>query len=380
MPRKSKPWWWKDRGRWATTIDGRRIVAPAEVVTELDAWTWHAGVVDELTPKPVSKATLTVADVLEAYAAWDAEEAEAGTRNPRTTINDLSAIQRIVNTRVGASHLGSMLVLRLTRAHYDSVLAAWRQDGYAPHTIAMMARKLKTMLRWATKPSLHRGPIIDETPFRGFEVPGVPASSERFGDRGMAARWLWWIWRSKRLKREAMFQRCLIHTGARPSELAWATWGDVRWDAMRDSIGNPMAMIVRAEWKNSKKTGKARRIFLPARLVRAMRRRSEGKQPDDLMFPSPRGRRHTSVGIASRTLAMRKKAKSEGVVFTERSGRAVTNYLWRHTAASTLLMSSVDVATVAELLGTSAAQIQRTYGHLLSDHLARASEKLGRRR
>jgi hypothetical protein len=43
-------------------------------------------------------------------------------------------------------------------------------------------------------------------------------------------------------------------------------------------------------------------------------------------------------------------------------------------------MSSVDVATVAELLGTGVAQIQRTYGHLLSDHLARASEKLGRRR
>jgi site-specific recombinase XerD len=67
-------------------------------------------------------------------------------------------------------------------------------------------------------------------------------------------------------------------------------------------------------------------------------------------------------------------------VLAERDGSSITNYLWRHVAASDLLMSGVDVATVAELLGTSAAQIQRTYGHLLEDHLAAASERLGRRR
>jgi integrase len=380
MPRKSKPWWWKDRGRWATTIDGKRVVAPAEVVTELDAWTWHAAVVDELTPKPASRSTLTVADVLDAYATWDASQVEAGERNGHTARNDLSAIQAIVNTRLNAVPFGTMLVSRLTRAHYDSLIAAWRRDGYQPNTVAARARKLKTMLRWATKPAIDRGPMIDEIPFQGFPIPAAPATSERYGDRDMAAKWLRWIWRSKRYRREAMFQRCLIHTGARPSELAWATWGDVRWDAMKDSAGNHMAVIVRDEWKNSKKTGRARRIFLPARLIRSMKRRGEGRGADDLIFPSRRGKRHPSAGISGRTYAMRAKAESEGVVFSERSGKAVTNYLWRHTAASSLLMSSVDVATVAELLGTGVAQIQRTYGHLLSDHLARASEKLGRRR
>ena len=54
----------------------------------------------------------------------------------------------------------------------------------------------------------------------------------------------------------------------------------------------------------------------------------------------------------------------------------VHNYRWRHTAISTLLRQGVDVPTIAELMGTGPAMIYRTYGHLLSDHLARAAERL----
>jgi integrase len=60
----------------------------------------------------------------------------------------------------------------------------------------------------------------------------------------------------------------------------------------------------------------------------------------------------------------------------------LTNYRWRHTAASTLLMMGVDTLTVAELLGTSPEMIFRHYGHILDDHLATAASKLagGRRK
>lgn len=379
MPRKSKPWFWKDRGRWATTVDGRRIVAPAEVVTEHDAWTWHAGVMDELAPKPVSRATLTVGDVLEAYAGWDAKGVEDGTRTAQYASNSLACIQTIVNTRIGKTPAGAMVVSRLTVNHYDALLLAWRQAGYKPSYVASLASKLRTMLRWATRPALDRGPLIEFSPFSGLGGPTVPATRERYGDRATAARWLRWLWRTGR-RSDALLQRCLVHTGARPSELAWATWGDVRWDAMRDGAGNPMAVISRADWKNSKKSGRVRRIFLPARLHRAMRRRAEGRGAADLIFPRPDGGRFASYALAGRTGRLRKLAAAQGVEIVERDGSAITNYLWRHTAASSLLMASVDVATVAELLGTSAAQIQRTYGHLLSEHLAKASEKLGRRR
>jgi integrase len=59
----------------------------------------------------------------------------------------------------------------------------------------------------------------------------------------------------------------------------------------------------------------------------------------------------------------------------------LTNYRWRHTAISTLLMMGIDVPTVAELTGTSPEMVYRIYGHLLESHLRAAAEKLagGRR-
>jgi len=54
----------------------------------------------------------------------------------------------------------------------------------------------------------------------------------------------------------------------------------------------------------------------------------------------------------------------------------VSNYRWRHTAISSLLMQGVDVATVAKFTGTSVAMIERTYGHLLDKHLQGAAERL----
>ena len=56
----------------------------------------------------------------------------------------------------------------------------------------------------------------------------------------------------------------------------------------------------------------------------------------------------------------------------------ITNYLWRHTAASTLLMMGVDPTTVAKLLGTSAEMVLKVYGHLLDDHLVEAAGRLSR--
>ena len=382
MPRKSRPWYWSSRDRWATTINGRRHVAPPNVVTEHEAWAWHAEVIADVTPKQVSRATLTVVAVLDAYAAWDAAGVESGSRRRMTAVSMLNCIQTIANTRVGSAKFGTLLMARVAPVHYESLVTAWRNAGYKPSYVANLAQKLKTIMNWATKETIDRTALIEVSPFKNCASPTVQSSGERYGDRLTAARWLRFVWRCKHKQRtqDAMFQRCLIHTGARPSELAWATWGDVQWDAMRDAAGNPMAVITRSDWKNSRKTGKTRRIFLPARLVRAMRRRGEWKEPGDLIFPTRRGREHKSQSVSNRTIWLRKKAEAAGVVLAERSGKAVTNYLWRHVAATDLIASGVPIAVVAELLGTSVQQIAATYAHLLTDHLARASEKLGKRR
>lgn len=41
-------------------------------------------------------------------------------------------------------------------------------------------------------------------------------------------------------------------------------------------------------------------------------------------------------------------------------------------------MMGVELATVAEILGTSVGMLERHYGHLLDDHVAQAAELLHR--
>lgn len=384
MPRKSKPWWWSSRKCWATTIDGKRVTAPPEVETEHEAWEWHRALLDGMSQsKPIQKSSLTVRHLFEAYAQWDDEGAEAGVRNRPTTTATLSCIQVALRTMVGHSKFGALKAARLVPAHYDALIAAWRRAGYKPSYVATLAQVVKTVLRWASRPSVDRPPMIDASPFGDCAKPSRTATGEKVGDRRTAAAWLWFLWKTcdhPGHRDDATFQRCLIHTGVRPSELAWATWGEVNWDAAADAVGNPMAIVARREWKNAKKSGKVRRIFIPARLVRSLRRRAEGRGAGDLIYPRPGGSRHTSPSLSGRTYWLRAKAVGAGVAMVDGGGRPMTNYLWRHTAASTLLMNGVDAATVAELLGTSVQEIQRTYGHLLDDHLAAATAKLGRRR
>ena len=80
--------------------------------------------------------------------------------------------------------------------------------------------------------------------------------------------------------------------------------------------------------------------------------------------PSPKVRRIRTLAIEA------------GVDFAADGPNRLVNYRWRHTAISTLLMMGIDVATPAELTGTSPEMIHRNYGHLLMDHLASAADKL----
>ena len=59
---------------------------------------------------------------------------------------------------------------------------------------------------------------------------------------------------------------------------------------------------------------------------------------------------------------------------------SVTAYTLRHTTACWLVQAGVSSRKVAELLGTSEALIERTYGHLEPDHLRAEVGMIGRAR
>ena len=54
----------------------------------------------------------------------------------------------------------------------------------------------------------------------------------------------------------------------------------------------------------------------------------------------------------------------------------LTLHTLRHTFASHLVMSGVDLSTVASLLGHSAIQVTEMYSHLQPDHILAAADRL----
>lgn len=375
MARPSKPWWWAARGRWAATVDGSRRVAPEHIRKgdEHAAWAWHAEVMQGVAPVPMN----TVQGLAEAYLEWDESRVLAGDRDRPAYQSRCSALQRACDTRLRGVRFGDFLVASVRADDFDRLLAEWSRAGVSPGYRRSLASSLMAVFAWAARRADGRPSLIEASPFAGLKPPAPPAAAERFATRSEAARWLRWLWR-RGLRDFATLQRCLIHTGARPSELTRATWGELKWGGATTGDGLAVAVLRRVAWKNGRKTGKPRRVLIPPRLTRALKRR-EGA-PADLMFRTGTGLPWTASNLAGQTRAYRREAIIAGVPLLDAGPDRMTCYRWRHTAASSLLMSGVAVATVAELLGTSPQYITSTYGHLLADHLADAAAKLASRR
>lgn len=372
MARPGKPWWWNERKCWAATIDGERKTAPRSIGRKEEgrAWAWYEAV---RAGGASAADSGTVKSIFESYLQWDRRRVASGDRNAKAHATCCIKVQRLCDAPAGVGRFADLDAALVRHDLMDRFQARWKAEGLSPGYRRELAVLTKTIFAWAARPVDGRDRLIPESPFAGVKPPPAPPPAERYATRGEAARWLRWLWRSGR-RDFALLQRCLIHTGARPSEIARATWGEVRWG----EGGHGMAVIVRKEWKSARKTGKLRRVYVPERIHRMLRRRSGAV--DAHLFVTPRGLPWTSNNLGTTTSRLRDEAVEAGVDLPKEGPDRLTCYRWRHTAASTLLMAGVPVSTVAELLGTSVQMIERTYKHLLSGHLAEAAAVLARRR
>lgn len=371
MARRPQPWWWETRKRWAVQIDGTRYTEPEGIsqddLTGMAAWWEKLNL--SLGRGESMAGGLTVGELARRYVEWDRARVEAGKRDAEAHTKMHSKLKRICRSSVARLEVQHWRADKFKSKQYESLLASWDAKFSAGYVRAL-ASALTTVFRWATKEG--QG-LLKANPLAGAAVPPEPMAEERFAARAEAAAWLRWLRKTGQSRDYILLQRCLIHTGARPSEWTRSTVGEIdvkQWQ------------IVRRKWKNAAKKRKARRIFIPMRLRRSILRKADFMlaPPESLLFRAPRGGRWSQSGLSSTTTYLRDKAIEDGVPLKDVGADRLTCYRWRHTAASELLMRGVDVATVAELLGTSPTQITKTYGHILSSHLAKAAEKLAHRR
>lgn len=420
MPRIAKPRWNPRRRRWYGNVGtpdehGRRreVFAPPEIGErdEAKAWEWFrvAQAADRTAKPPPTE--LLADEVCERYLVWAEKQRDEG-KLPASEYANKARHLGIFSDALGRRAVTSLEPDDLTEFGVNLL------DLYSPTYARNVCATVRAALNWAVR---DKGTPLEANPIRGFKAPTIPRSPARFAERAEAAAFLaHWRTRSKRNtitgrydRLTLLLERILIRTGARPKELCKLQWSDITWRGWSTSAGHACAkaVIPPGRWKAGKVTGKPRTIYFTPILTRALRRVFEQRIHPEWVFVHGRGRGGTgadtpweSGSVLSKTIlkvrreliawqaeaAERIRAgvqvkawerKRAGIAILNEGHNRLVNYRWRHTAISTLLMLGVDVATIAELTGTSPDMIYKHYGHLLDSHLQSAAERLagGRR-
>lgn len=162
-----------------------------------------------------------------------------------------------------------------------------------------------------------------------------------------------------------------IRTGLRAGELWALRWADV------DTTGATPTVTVRASHGNAPKNGKVQRVpLLPAarEAFEQLRILAGEVQPDDLVFPAPRGgQRQRGDDAGWNTRKVRGKPH---VGLRELAGitRPVHFHACRHTFASHLIMGTwtdapLPLAEVRVLMRHGSVAMTERYAHLAPEHL-----------
>ncbi|MFH1374785.1 MAG: tyrosine-type recombinase/integrase [bacterium] len=151
-----------------------------------------------------------------------------------------------------------------------------------------------------------------------------------------------------------------LNTGMRKAELEYLEWADI--DLKRRKI----KIRRKEDWQP--KTGE-REIPINSQLLKLLtelKDRNKNGLRSRYVFPHKDGSR------------IRTKLREKMIKIAEQAGieNLTKVHTLRHTFASHLVMSGVDLPTVKKLMGHSDIQTTMIYAHLASDHLADAVDKL----
>jgi integrase len=151
------------------------------------------------------------------------------------------------------------------------------------------------------------------------------------------------------------FVTALFHTGARFGEIAGLRWKNVADDFTHIYI---CESFTRGHRRDRTKTGKDRRVHLGVNLAQLLMDRYVAIQPDpdDLVFPSPKGGAiddHNFLNRAWKTILT-----TAGVEYRK-------TYAVRHSAISHALANGADPIALAEQTGHDKRVLLSTYAHVI---------------
>jgi len=236
----------------------------------------------------------------------------------------------------------------------QAVVTKMRADGYAHNTIAVTATYWNALVNYCVAQKLATGPKADKVKPKQtrFRIITEQEEAAMLAATCPAAKYP-----GKNAKTDAHRQDhqdllvCLLHLGARINEAQNLRWSDI--DFSTNTI------LVR-RLKRSNDT-----LLLMTTALRSVMERRYKAKTDHWVFPSKSGTYKTNAGWVSTIV------KRAGINL---DGGKITSHTFRHTAATRLLRSGMDITMVQKFLGHK--QISSTMVYLHSQPSEVASKAL----
>ncbi len=158
----------------------------------------------------------------------------------------------------------------------------------------------------------------------------------------------------------------MLATGMRPAELRALTVGDCWLDQKQPVIRVTIAINQdreKGEHLGPVKSRASRRsIGLPPSAVQMLKRRCEGRESQERLFPGARGDWMSEDSLSGAFSRAAEKARTAGKL-----AKKPTLYALRHTHASLMLAAGMETWKLAAHLGHDETMTRNVYGHLMPD-------------
>src|SRR5215471_6682402 len=267
-------------------------------------------------------------------------------------------------------HLGDRILQRVHAADIAALYASLSREGLAPRT----TRMVHTALHRALGQAKNWG-ILRDNPEDITKPPKAPGRETPMLQPSEAVELL------KRLRGQPLYliASLALGTGMRRNELLGLRWQDVDLDAGRLTIEQSLEQTATHGIRiTAPKTKHGRRtISLPAHLVTELRQHWREQQEQRLRMGLGKAPETAPVfaTVDGRHLSPNAITKAWPVAMAAIGMPAVTLHSLRHTHASMLIASGLDILTISRRLGHSSPTITlNVYGHLIHGTDDRAAQ------
>lgn len=227
------------------------------------------------------------------------------------------------------------------------------EDDSAPKTLWHYVTDVKAMWNWGAgrNPDHPVASHMPEThdPFRRLKRP-TPGQKNLTADSLPTDAEVDQLIRNSKFEGFQPILKALHQTGARPGELCGAK--------VRDFDPDNRSIILYRHKNDGRRHENAtpRVVPLSGNAFKLIQGGCEGKKPDEPIFTGPLGAAWTRDRLGKKFREVRRQLEAS-------VREHITLYWFRHLWISEALRNGCPIATVAAAAGTSAAMIQKTYGH-----------------